>query len=477
MTAGRDFTPRPWQDPMIDHIVGNARSSVFAGMGLGKGAATLTALDRLSLVEEIYPVLVLGPLRVARKVWSDEAAKWNHLKHLRVSRVIGSAAERAVALDQPADIYTLNYDNLPWLVEHLGEAWPFRTVVADESTRLKNFRLKQGGKRAQALGRLAHKKVRRWVNLTGTPSPNGLKDLWGQMWFLDEGQRLGRTWSGFESRWFAYKRKQDAITKKMEIQTVIMPTADREIHAAIRDLCLSVDAKDWFDVRKPIRQTVPIELPPKVRRYYREMEREMFMAIAGHEVEAVNAASKTIKCLQLANGAVYVDPATEGDSHPKAREYVEVHDAKIEALQGIVEEAGGMPLIVAYQFKSDLARLLKAFPKGRHLHTEQDEDDFKAGRIPLLFTHPASAGHGIDGFQDVTNIIAFFGQWWDMELRDQIIGRIGPVRQMQSGHDRPVFIYDIVAEDTVDELVLARHDSKRGVQDLLMEAMKRKGLQ
>jgi len=471
----RDFTPRPWQDPMIDHIIGNLRSSVFAGMGLGKGAATLTALDRLSLVEDIYPVLVLGPLRVARKVWSEEAAKWNHLKHLRVSRVIGDADARKAALDQPADIYTLNYDNLPWLVEHLGDAWPFRTVVADESTRLKNFRLKQGGIRAQALGRLAHKKVRRWVNLTGTPSPNGLKDLWGQMWFLDEGQRLGRTWSGFETRWFAYKRKQDAITKKMEIQTVIMPTADREIHAAIRDLCLSVDAKDWFDVREPIRQTVGIELPPKVRRYYREMEREMFMAIAGHEVEAVNAASKTIKCLQLANGAVYVDPAAEGDSHPKAREYVEVHDQKIEALQGIIEEAGGMPLIVAYQFKSDLARLLKAFPKGRHLHTEQDEDDFKAGRIPLLFTHPASAGHGIDGFQDVTNIIAFFGQWWDMELRDQIIGRIGPVRQMQSGHDRPVFIYDIVAEDTVDELVLARHDSKRGVQDLLMEAMKRRG--
>jgi SNF2 family DNA or RNA helicase len=217
-----------------------------------------------------------------------------------------------------------------------------------------------------------------------------------------------------------------------------------------------------------------VELPPKARRLYRDMEREMFMAIAGHEIEAVNAASKTIKCLQLANGAVYVDPLADSDSHPKARQFVELHDLKIEALQSVVEEAGGMPVLVAYQFKSDLARLLKAFPKGRHLQTEQDEDDFKAGRIPVLFAHPASAGHGIDGFQDVTNIIAFFGHWWDMELRDQIIGRIGPVRQMQSGLDRPVFVYDIVAEDTVDELVLARHDSKRSVQDLLLEAMKRK---
>jgi hypothetical protein len=474
VTLARDYVPRPWQDPMIEHIIARPRVNVFAGMGVGKGSACLTALDRLSLVEDTWPALVLGPLRVARKVWSDEVGKWNHLKHLRVSKVIGGAAERRAALDVPADIYTLNYENLPWLVEHLGDAWPFRTVVADESTKLKNFRLKQGGVRAQALGGVAHAKVRRWINLTGTPSPNGLRDLWGQCWFLDEGQRLGRTWSGFEQRWFAYKRRQDAVTKKVEIVPVIQAGADEQIHGLIRDVTLSIDLKDYVDVREPVKRRIPVELPTKVRKLYRDMEREMFMAIAGHEVEAVNAASKTIKCLQLANGAVYVDPLVTGDSHPGARQFVEVHEAKIEALQSIVEEAGGMPVLCAYQFKSDLARLLKAFPKGRHLNTEQDEDDFKAGRIPILFAHPLSAGHGIDGFQDVTNIIAFFGQWWDLELRDQIIGRIGPVRQLQSGHDRPVFVYDIVAEDTVDELVLARHESKRSVQDLLMEAMKRR---
>lgn len=460
---------------MIDHAIDNPRCALLAGMGMGKGVATLTALDRVSLVDDVYPALVLGPLRVARKVWSTEASKWNHLKHLRVAKVIGDADTRAAALRQPADIYTANYENLPWLVDRLGEDWPFKTVVADESTRLKNFRLKQGGMRAQALGRLAHTKVRRWVNLSGTPAPNGLKDLWGQTWFLDQGQRLGRTWSGFETRWFAYKRVIDAITHKPGIVPVIMPSADREIHDAIRDLCLSVRPEDWVQLREPIRVTLKVELPPKVRKLYRDMEREMFMAISGHEIEAVNAAAKTIKCLQLANGAVYVDPLADGDNHPKARQFIEVHDAKLEALQSVIEEAAGMPVIVAYQFKSDLARLMKAFPQGRHLKTEQDEDDFKAGRIPVLFAHPASAGHGIDEFQDVTNIIAFFGHWWDMELRDQIIGRIGAMRQYQSGHDRPLFIYDIVAEDTVDELVLARHDSKRGVQDLLMESMKRRG--
>jgi hypothetical protein len=461
---------------MIEHAIEHPRCALFAGMGVGKGVAALTALDTVSLVDDVYPALVLGTLRVARKVWSTEAAKWRHLRHLRVRKVIGNTAERSAALRQSGDIFTLNYENLPWLVDHLGENWPFKTVIADESTRLKNFRLRQGGKRAQALSKLAHSKVRRWINLTGTPSPNGLKDLWGQTWFLDEGQRLGRTWEGFESRWFAYKRVIDAISKKPGIQPVIMPSADREIHDRIRDLCLSVDLADYIDVQKPVNQIVKVDLPPKVRDLYEDMERQMFMAIAGHDIEAVSAAAKTIKCLQLANGAVYVDPVAETDAHPRAREFVEVHDRKLEALGDIIGDAGGMPVIVAYQFKSDLARLLKAFPQGRQLRTEQDEDDFKAGLIPVLFAHPASAGHGIDGFQDVTNIIVFFGQWWDLELRDQIIGRIGPVRQMQSGLNRPVFVYDIVAEDTVDELVLARHETKRSVQDLLLEAMKRKEL-
>jgi SNF2 family DNA or RNA helicase len=197
------------------------------------------------------------------------------------------------------------------------------------------------------------------------------------------------------------------------------------------------------------------------------------MQIGEHDIEAFNAASRTMKCLQLCNGAVY----TQSDSGADVAPWVDVHDEKLQALEDIIEEAAGMPVLVAYQFKSDLARLLKAFPRGRFLDADpQTEADWNAGKIPVLFAHPKSAGHGLN-LQDGGNIIAFFGHWWDLELRQQIIERIGSVRQVQSGHDRPVFIYDIVAADTIDEIVIARHETKREVQDLLLEAMKRKGKQ
>lgn len=474
----REFDPRIWQPQMIEHVYEHKRCAVYAGTGLGKGVTTLTALDQLDLMEDdVWPALVLGPLRVARKVWSEEAAKWEHLKHLRVNKVIGSADQRVAALrDDKAHIYAMNYDNLPWLIEHIGvDNWPFKTVIPDECTRLKNFRTQQGGARAAALREVAHKKTRRWVNLSGTPTPNGLKDLWGQMWFLDGGTRLGLTYSGFEERWFAYKRIVDAITRKPGIVPVIMPGADKQIHDRIRDLCLSVKLSDYVDVKEPINIRVPVQLSARARKHYRELERKMYTEIAGHGIDAVNAAAKSIKCLQLANGAVYLDPDVTNDEDPRARKFVVIDDEKIQALDSIVEEANGMPVLVAYQWKSDLARLLKAFPKGRVLDTEQDEDDFKAGRIPILFAHPKSAGHGIDGFQNVTNILVFFGQWWDLELRDQIIGRVGPERQLQAGFDRHLFIYDIVAEDTVDETVLLRHATKRSVQELFLEDMSRKG--
>jgi SNF2 family DNA or RNA helicase len=255
---------------------------------------------------------------------------------------------------------------------------------------------------------------------------------------------------------------------------VIQPGADAEIHALVRDLCLAIRAKDWFDIREPIYIPVRVELPPAARRHYREMERDLFTQIEGHEIEAFAAAAKSQKLLQIANGAAYLDPDVANDDDPRARAFKVVHDAKIEALQSIVEEAEGMPVLVVYNFKSDLARLLKAFPEGRALKSEKDEDDFKAGLIPQLFVHPKSAGHGIDGFQYATNIIAFFGENWDMELRQQVIERIGPARQMQAGFDREVRVYDIIAESTIDEDVLLRHESKRSVQELLMDAAKRR---
>ncbi|CAH0445690.1 hypothetical protein LMG10661_01874 [Ralstonia syzygii subsp. syzygii] len=460
----RAFIPREYQQPVIDHVLDTPRNAVWAGMGMGKTVSALTALDILELVEP-GPALVLAPLRVAASTWPDEAVKWAHLHNIEVSAVVGTPEQRRGALKRPANVFTTNYDNLPWLVEHLGDRWPFRKVVADESTKLKSFRLQQGGKRAHALGRVAHAKVSRFIELTGTPSPNGLQDLWGQAWFLDKGERLGRSFGGFKSRWFqSIQVGNDRHATRLEP----LPFAQQQIEDRLRDLCLSLDARDYFDISEPIVNVVRVELPIKARRLYRDMEREMFLALeCGTEVEAFNAASKTIKCLQLANGAIYTDDT--------ATVWADVHDVKLQALESIVAEAAGMPVLVAYHFKSDLARLQRAFPHGRALdQNPQTIRDWNAGKIPLLFAHPASAGHGLN-LQDGGSILAFFGHWWDLEQYQQIIERIGPTRQAQAGHNRPVFVYHIVAIDTMDELVMARRESKREVQDLLLEAMKRTG--
>ena len=465
MTMQRQhFTPREYQRHIIDHVLDVKRCGVWAGMGMGKTCATLTALDILAMTDD-GPSLVLAPLRVAASTWPDEAAKWDHLRNVEVSAVVGTPEERRAALKRPANVFTTNYDNLPWLVEHFGAKWPFRKVIPDESTRLKSFRTRQGGKRAHELGRVAHTLVDRFIELTGTPSPNGLKDLWGQAWFLDRGERLGRSFEAFKSRWFQSIQKG---SDRFAVELVPLPFAQEQIQDRLRDLCLSLDARDYFDIREPIVHTIRVDLPAKARRLYRDMEREMFLALeCGTEVEAFNAASKTMKCLQLANGAIYTD---EDGS------WAEVHDAKLQALEDVIEEAAGMPVLVAYHFKSDLARLQRAFPKGRHLDKNpQTIRDWNAGKIPVLFAHPASAGHGLN-LQDGGNILAFFGHNWNLEEYLQIVERIGPTRQAQAGHDRPEFIYNIVANDTIDELVIARRESKREVQDLLLEAMKRKGL-
>jgi SNF2 family DNA or RNA helicase len=457
------YNPRAYQHTIIDHVLDVRRGAVWAGMGLGKTLSALTALDILELAEP-GPALVLAPLRVAASTWPDEAKKWAHLSNVEVSAVVGTPAERRAALKRPATIYATNYDNLPWLVEHFGDTWPFRKVVADESTKLKSFRLRQGGVRARALARVAHCKVDRFVELTGTPSPNGLQDLWGQAWFLDKGARLGRSFEAFKARWF---QSIQVGADRHAVRLKPLSFAQKQIEDHMRDLCLSLDARDYFDISEPIVNIIRVDLPPKARRLYKDMEREMFLALeCGAEVEALNAASKTIKCLQLANGAVYTDDTCSA--------FAEIHDAKLQALEDVIGEAAGAPVLVAYHFKSDLARLQRAFPEGRPLDKDpQTIRDWNAGKIPILFAHPASAGHGLN-LQDGGNILAFFGHWWDLEQFQQIIERIGPTRQAQAGHDRPVFIHHIVAADTVDELVIARRESKRGVQDLLLEAMKRR---
>jgi SNF2 family DNA or RNA helicase len=449
---------------MTNHALDVLRGAVWGDMGVGKTVSTLTALDALFLAGESHPALVIAPLIVARDTWPEEARKWDHLRQTDIMPILGTQAERLAALRYDVSTYTINYENLEWLVEHLGDRWPFRTVVVDEARKLKSFRLKQGGKRTAALARVAHTKVKRMIQLTGAPAPNGLIDLYGQAWFLDAGKRLGRTYSAFRDRWFR--------TAPNGFGVVPMEFAQEQIQAALSDVCLRVDAADWFDLEKPIHVPRHVELPAKARIKYKEMEKEMYTQIEDRHAEVFNAAAKTQKLLQLCNGAVYVDPLVQGEESPGPKEWREVHDVKLQELESIVSEANGSPVLVAYHFKSDLARLLKAFPKARVLSDPAQLREFKTGKYEVGFGHPASMGHGVDGLQAHCHRIAFFGHWWDMDQRDQIIGRVGPVRQFQAGHKRPVYIYDIIARGTVDELVLARHETKRAVQDILLESMK-----
>jgi SNF2 family DNA or RNA helicase len=442
---------------IVEHIYNVQRCAVWAGMGLGKTISTLTALDGLFMAGEDHPVLVLAPLRVAKTTWPEESRKWSHLRNVSMMPIVGTEKERRAALRYDASVYTTNFENLEWLVEYYGERWPFRTVVADEATKLKSFRLRQGGKRAGALAKIAHPKVSRFIELTGTPSPNGLQDLWGQIWFLDGGQRLGRTFEAFKQRWFQKSFNGYGMDP--------LPFAQEQIQEKLRDICITIDAADWFDLEAPIVNNIYIDLSPRARALYRDMERQMFMELDGHDVEAFNAASRTIKCLQIANGAAYID---------ESGNWKEVHDEKILALEDIVEEAAGMPVLVAYHFKSDLVRLLKAFPKGRQLDADPNTiKEWNEGKIPVLFAHPASAGHGLN-LQDGGNILVYFGHWWNLEERMQILERVGPTRQLQAGYKRPVFVHNIIARDTVDEDVIERVETKREVQDILLDAMKRR---
>lgn len=451
------FKPRPYQQIIIDHILGNPRCAVWAGMGMGKTVATLQALDVLVSFVGVGPALVIAPLRVAQSTWPDEVAKWEDLKHLRVSVITGSEKKRRDAVEKEADIYCTNYESLPWLVEYWGNKWPYKIVVADESTRLKGFRTRQGSTRAKALAKVSKNLVDRFVELTGTPASNGLEDLWGQFWFLDTGKRLGSTMTAFHERWFRPERVgKDAFAVKW----VPLNHAQEEIQAAVKDLTVKLNAEDWFSLEQPIVANVEVALPVKAHQLYKQMENELLIELDEEDViESANAATKTNKCLQIASGAIYREDGS----------YEVLHDEKLKALESIVEEAAGMPVLVTYQYKHEAERVLKKFPLARKLDKDpQTIRDWNAGKIPMLLAHPASCGHGLS-LQDGGNILVFFSTGWNLEEHEQIVERIGPTRQKQAGHDRPVFIYNVVAKGTLDETVLKRIETKREVLDLLLE--------
>jgi SNF2 family DNA or RNA helicase len=451
---------RPYQELMLEHAFARQRCALWAGMGVGKTFTSLAYIQALQTVEVDGPALVLAPKRVAVDTWPSEAKKWGFGE---VTPIVGDAAARVRALKRDTPVHAINYENIPWLVEHLGKSVSrYRICVGDESSKLKGFRLRHGGKRTRILDQFAHS-IPWFLELTGTPAANGLKDLWGQMWFIDRGQRLGRTYTAFMERWF--RTGYDGYSVEP------LPHAFDEITARCKDVCLTIKSEDWFDLEELITTNVMVKLPASARKLYNELEKEMFAQLKGRDITAVNAAAKSGKLLQVANGAVYLDPLGEERGR---LEWKEVHDAKIQALDSIVSEQAGAPLLVAYHFQSDLARLRAAFPRARTLDSSAGEvDRWNRGETELLLVHPASAGHGLN-LQHGGNAIAFFGNWWNLEERLQIIERIGPTRQAQSGYDRPVFIHNIIARDTVDELVIERIETKRETQDILLDAMKRK---
>ena len=393
------WVPREPQVLMRDFIIATPRCNVWADMGMGKTSALLTALDILWLAgSQFHPALVIAPKRVARDVWGDEAQKWDHLKHLRVSKILGTPEQRVTAALAEADIYTVNYENILWLVEFFKgqKSWPFKAIIADESRKLQGFRMSHGGIRAAALSRIA-KITGRWINLTGTPAPEGIQDLWGPQWFIDFGAALGRTHTAFSGRWF----------HKTDFGLEPHAHSCEEVMKLIAPSTLSLSAKDYFaDLEEPIERPVYFDLPPGARKIYNDMETDLFAELPWNEIEAMNAGSKYGKCSQIASGAVYVDDAGNWEL---------IHNEKIRCLKEIVDELCGDSLLVAYHFKHDKVRILKAFPEARVYNAKQDEDDWNAGKLKMMLAHPMSAGHGLN-FQSGSCNIALLSDTHELLL-------------------------------------------------------------
>lgn len=468
------------QNVMVPFMRRVKRPGIWAGMGVGKTTGALFAMDLLRILGEVgqEPGLIMGPMRVARDTWPEEVAKWDNFKHMKIVPLVECGPrERADRLkSKGVDFFTVNYEVVDWLVEHYLERWPFRIVIADESDRLKGLREKShgiklrnadgevqrkkggGASRAFSIARVAHNLVDRWINLTGTPAPAGLSDLWGQTWFQDRGERLGATFGAFHRRWF--RKKWDGYGIEP------CPFAYEQIHAALRDICITIDPKDYFDLKEPLYRRMEVDLPPKARALYKDMEDDAYMEIEelGVEINAVNSAAVMTKLLQLASGAVYT----------QRPQWVPIHNAKLEMLDSIVHETGGAPMIVAYAFQSEKARILRAYPRCVDLATQAGKNKFRAGAATMGVAHPKSLGHGVDGLQDTCNTIVFFGHDWKTGEREQLIQRVGPMRLYHAGNDRVLNLFDIVARKTEDEHVMEVHAGNLQVQDVLLAAMKRR---
>lgn len=444
-----EYTPYPYQQRAEEFILSHKRCGLFLTMGLGKTVITLTAVKRLLQLRKVTKVLVIAPLRVAATVWAEEAAKWDHLRPLRCVKVLGSQPERLAALEQDADIYIINRENIPWLVDHLAPTkhWPFDMMVIDELSSFKSPK----AQRFRSL-RSTLPAVKRVVGLTGTPSPNGLLDLWSQIYLLDRGERLGRGIGAYRQEFFNPGKRYGAVVYGWEPKR----GAAEEIYRRISDICMSMTAADYLTLPERNDITYPVCLSEGALRAYETMERDLVLPMAGEAITAQNAAVLTGKLLQLANGAIYTEDCN----------FLKIHAAKLDALEDLIEAANGEPVLVYYAFKHDAARIMERFPQARQLVTPDDVNDWNAGKVPLMIAHPASAGHGLN-LQAGGHIIIWFGLTWSLELYQQANARLH-----RQGQDKPVTIYHVISKGTIDEQVLKVLTGKAVRQDALIEAVK-----
>lgn len=445
------FKPWNYQQYAINHVIDNSASGLFLDMGMGKTVSTLTAIDDLILLGEVKKVLVIAPLRVAEDTWSTEVDKWDHLKHLRISKILGSKKQREEAIDTDADIYVTNRENVDWLVAECFNSWIWDMVVIDELSSFKSSK----AKRFRAL-----KKVRpyfkRIVGLTGTPAPNSLIDLWPQIYLLDGGQRLGKTITGYKERYFKPGRRNGYVVYNWELKE----GSEEAIQNKISDICISMSAKDYLDIPERIDNRVEITLPIKAMDTYKQLEKDLVLEICEEDITAANAAVLTNKLLQLANGAIYSED----------KEVVRIHDEKLDRLEEIIDIANGKPVLVFYNFKHDYDRISKMLTKNKIKHqTLNTSDDIKKwnnGEIQVALLHPASAGHGLN-LQYGGNIIVWFGLTWSLELYQQANARLH-----RQGQKETVIIHHLIAKGTVDEDVMNALANKEVNQNMLLEAVK-----
>lgn len=441
------YKPHEYQSYATEFILSHPISAVFLEMGLGKSVITLSAIFDLCLDSFLVcKVLVIAPLRVARDTWPAEINKWDHLKGLSYSVVVGTEKERIDALKKQSTVYIINRENVDWLVHKSGIPFHFDMVVIDELSSFKSY----GAKRFKSLLKV-RPSVKRIVGLTGTPSSNGLMDLWAEFRILDLGQRLGRYISHYRNTYF----KPDKRNAQIIFSYKPLPGAEDEIYKQISDITISMKSTDYLKMPEYVSNEVFVTLSEKEWKVYSDFKEDMVANLGDEEIDAVNAAVLSGKLLQMANGAVY-------DSENKAHV---IHDKKLDALEDLIEGANGKPVLVAYWYKHDLERIKDRFPV-KQIQSSKDIEDWNDGKIPIAVIHPASAGHGLN-LQSGGSTLIWFGLTWSLELYQQTNARL-----YRQGQRDTVIVHHIITKNTIDEDVLLALTKKEKTQDALIDAVK-----